>query len=58
MAASSVEGLGEFRRHMQGLEGSYVLIGGIACDILLSEADLPFRATHDFDTVLVEDGTD
>lgn len=55
MAQSSVEGLDEFRRHMQGLEGSYALIGGIACDILLSEAGLPFRATHDFDTVLVAD---
>lgn len=56
MARSTVIGLDEFKRHMQGLQGSYALIGGIACDILLSEADLPFRATHDFDTVLVADG--
>ena len=55
MAGSAVEGLDEFRKHMQGLEGSYALIGGIACDILLSEAELPFRATHDFDTVLIAD---
>lgn len=55
MGKSAVEGLGKFRQHMHGLEGSYVLIGGIACDVLLSEADLPFRATHDFDTVLIAD---
>ncbi len=53
MAKSSVEGLDEFRRHMQGVEDSYAIIGGIACDLLLSDADLPFRATRDFDTVLV-----
>ena len=55
MARSSVEGLDEFRRHMADLEGSYAVIGGAACDILLSDADLPFRATHDLDTVLVAD---
>lgn len=40
---------------MAGLEGSYAVIGGIACKILLNEADLSFRATPDFDTVLVAD---
>lgn len=55
MARSSVTGLDEFRRHMAGCEGGYVVIGGTACDILLSDADLPFRATRDFDTVLVAD---
>lgn len=55
MARSNVSGLGEFRRHMEGCEGSYAVIGGTACDILLSDADLPFRATHDVDTVLVAD---
>ena len=55
MGQSAVVGLDEFRRHMAGLEGSYAIIGGTACDILLSDADLPFRATHDLDTVLVAD---
>lgn len=55
MERSSVKGLDEFRRHMQGMEGSYVIIGGTACDILLTESDLDFRATHDLDTVLVAD---
>lgn len=55
MAQSTVEGFEAFRSQMASAEGSYVVIGGIACDILLSEADLPFRATHDFDTVLIAD---
>lgn len=40
---------------MQEAAGSYALIGGTACDILLAEAGLPFRATHDFDVVIVAD---
>ena len=56
MARSAVAGLDQFRKHMEGLEGSYALIGGTACDILLSDADLPFRATHDLDVVLIADG--
>ena len=49
MAGSAVEGLQVFRQHMQEAEGSYALIGGTACDILLAEAGLSFRATHDFE---------
>lgn len=55
MARSAVEGLQEFQQHMQEAEGSYALIGGTACDILLAEAGLSFRATHDFDVVIVAD---
>lgn len=55
MARSAVEGLQEFQQHMQEAAGSYALIGGTACDILLAEAGLPFRATHDFDVVIVAD---
>ena len=53
MGESAVDGLDVFRSYMKGLEGSYAIIGGTACDILLSDADLPFRATHDLDVVLV-----
>lgn len=53
MARSAVEGLQEFQQHMQEAAGSYALIGGTACDILLAEAGLSFRATHDFDVVIV-----
>ena len=49
MARSAVEGLQEFQQHMQEAAGSYALIGGTACDILLAEAGLPFRMTHDMD---------
>lgn len=55
MARSAVEGLQEFQQHMQEAAGSYALIGGTACDILLAEAGLPFRMTHDFDVVIVAD---
>ena len=55
MARSAVEGLQEFQQHMQEAAGSYALIGGTACDILLAEAGLPLRATHDFDVVIVAD---
>lgn len=55
MAGSAVEGLQVFRQHMQEAEGSYALIGGTACDILLAEAGLSFRATLDFDVVIVAD---
>lgn len=55
MARSAVEGLQAFQQHMQEAAGSYALIGGTACDILLAEAGLPFRATHDFDVVIVAD---
>lgn len=55
MGTSKVPGLNTFRRYMEGLEGSYAVIGGVACDILLSSSDLPFRATRDFDTVLIAD---
>ena len=58
MARSAVEGLQVFRQHMQEAEGSYALIGGTACDILLAEAGLSFRATHDFDVVIVADPYD
>lgn len=53
MGESAVDGLDVFRSYTKGLEGSYAIIGGTACDILLSDADLPFRATHDLDVVLV-----
>ena len=30
----------------------YAIIGGTACDILLTEAELQFRATKDIDMIL------
>ena len=41
-----VTGFESFRAHFQGYEDCYTIIGGTACDILMSEAALPFRASH------------
>ncbi|NHN36560.1 hypothetical protein G8764_04555 [Pseudomaricurvus alcaniphilus] len=47
-----VKGLALFREYFQGYEHSYVLIGGVACDLAMGEAGLEFRATKDLDIVL------
>lgn len=56
MAELDPLGLTSFARAFRGLEGSYALIGGMACTILMRRAGLEFRATKDFDTVLLADG--
>ena len=48
-----VTGFESFRAHFQGYEDCYTIIGGTACDILMSEAALPFRATRDIDMILL-----
>ncbi len=48
-----VVGLDRFRQHFHGMEASYVLIGGAACDAWMARSGLPFRATRDLDIVLV-----
>ena len=48
-----VKGLAIFRDFFRDFQNQYVLIGGAACDIILSEADLSFRATKDLDVVIV-----
>ena len=52
----SVPGLGAFRDAMAGHEGSYALIGGSACDLLLSDQGAGFRATKDLDVVVLTEG--
>lgn len=42
-------GIDSFREKFKDYTDYYTIIGGTACDILLSEADLPFRATKDID---------
>ena len=42
-----------FKQHFRDFAEQYVLIGGTACDLLLNEAGMPFRATKDIDMVLV-----
>lgn len=53
MAISGVYGLGRFSEYMKGLEDCYAIIGGTACDIVLGNADLDFRATKDIDVILL-----
>jgi hypothetical protein len=40
-----------FRDHFAGHEGQYVLIGGAACELVMDDVGLNFRATKDLDTV-------
>ena len=48
-----VRGLAKFREQFRSHAGQYVLIGGAACDLLMEEAGLEFRATKDLDIVLI-----
>ena len=48
-----VIGFESFRTHFAGYEDCYAIIGGTACDILMSEAALDFRATRDIDMILL-----
>lgn len=51
-----VRGIDSFRKHFVGYEDCYTIIGGTACEILMSDAALEFRATKDIDIILlVED---
>lgn len=56
MAVSEVYGLERFSQYMNGLEDCYAVIGGTACDVILSDAELDFRATKDIDVILLADG--
>ncbi len=48
-----VKGLAGFKEWFEGYEEQYVIIGGTACDILMSETGISFRATKDIDLVLI-----
>ena len=47
-----VRGLELFRDSFAEFNDRYILIGGTACDLILSDAGLAFRATKDLDVVL------
>jgi len=53
-----VKGLDLFREHFKALADRYVLIGGTACDLIMNEAGLRFRATKDLDIVLCIESLD
>lgn len=46
-------GLEKFRQHFATFKDNYVIIGGTACDILLSAEGFTPRATKDIDIILV-----
>ncbi len=53
-----VKGLEVFREHFRDYANRYLLIGGAACDLAMSAAALPFRATKDLDIVLCVEALD
>ena len=48
-----VKGFNSFKEWFKGFENQYVIIGGVACDVLMEDAGQPFRATKDLDLVLL-----
>lgn len=53
-----VIGVDRFRAHFEGHESQYVLIGGAACELLMHQVGLDFRATKDLDIVLIVEALD
>ena len=53
-----VRGMDSFREWFQGYEDYYAIIGGTACDVLMTEGGLDFRATKDIDLVLIIEAVD
>lgn len=53
-----VKGLELFRERFSTFSDRYVLIGGTACDLAISDAGLEFRATKDLDIVLCLEALD
>ena len=53
-----IAGIESFREWFSGYEEKYAIIGGTACDLLMSEAGLEFRATKDIDLVLIIEAMD
>ena len=53
-----VRGLDGFKAWFIGYESYFAIIGGTACDMLMSEAGEDFRATRDIDMVLLVEALD
>ena len=53
-----VRGIDSFREWFRGFEDQYAIIGGTACDLLMSDEGLDFRATKDIDLVLIIEAVD
>ena len=48
-----VTGMESFVQKFRDYADCYTIIGGAACDILMTEADTEFRATRDIDMILI-----
>ena len=48
-----IRGFESFKEWFKGYEDGYVIIGGAACDLIMSEEEMSFRATKDIDMVLI-----
>lgn len=53
-----VTGIEKFKERFARFEGMYALIGGVACGLLMDDAGIDFRATKDFDMVLIVEAID
>lgn len=53
-----VRGIDSFREWFRGYENQYVIIGGTACNLLMTDGGLDFRATKDIDLVLIVEAVD
>ena len=53
-----VRGINSFREWFRGYEEQYAIIGGAACDLLMTDEGLEFRATKDIDLVLIVEAID
>lgn len=53
-----VRGIESFREWFRGYEEQYAIIGGTACDLLMTDEGLDFRATKDIDLVLIVEAID
>jgi len=48
-----VIGIEKFKEYFKDFTGSYIIIGGTACDIILDDAGFTPRATKDIDIILI-----
>ena len=53
-----IRGIDSFREWFRGYEDQYAIIGGTACDLLMTDGGLDFRATKDIDIVLIVEAVD
>lgn len=50
---SMIRGQQRFTEHFSDFQDCYVVIGGLAVDVHMEEQGIPFRATKDFDIILL-----